>query len=188
MILEGIVTSQDSGGQLNIAPMGPIIEGDFETLLLRPFQTSQTYRNLKETRCGVLHVTDDVLLIARAAIGQLNEEPPTLAAERVSGRVLAEACRWFEFEVREIDDSEQRTEMRAEVVYRGWLRDFFGFNRAKHAVLETAILATRVHLLPQAEVMQQLIPFRQAVQKTAGEQERQAFALLEDYIGNAYAG
>ena len=35
-------------------------------------------------------------------------------------------------------------------------REFFGFNRAKHAVLEAAILATRVELLPADEILSEL--------------------------------
>ncbi len=37
--------------------------------VLRPFRTSTTYRNLKAHGEGVLHITDDVLLLARTAIG-----------------------------------------------------------------------------------------------------------------------
>ena len=48
MILEGIVTSLDAGGKLNVAPMGPIVEPDMSRLVLRPFRTSQTYRNLRQ--------------------------------------------------------------------------------------------------------------------------------------------
>ena len=37
MIVEGIVTSQNADGLMNVAPMGPIVHGDFESLTLRPF-------------------------------------------------------------------------------------------------------------------------------------------------------
>jgi hypothetical protein len=71
MILEGIVTTLNGDRSVNVAPMGPIVDETMQTLLLRPFQTSTTYRNLKRTGCGVLHVTDDVLLLAQAAINRL---------------------------------------------------------------------------------------------------------------------
>ena len=77
MILEGIVTSLDAEGKLNVAPMGPIVEPDMARLVLRPFQTSQTYRNLKQRPSGVFHVVDDVLLLAKAAIGRLDVVPET---------------------------------------------------------------------------------------------------------------
>ena len=56
MILEGIVTSLDERGELNIAPMGPLVDESMVTLRLRPFKTSQTYQNLKVRPCGVFHV------------------------------------------------------------------------------------------------------------------------------------
>ena len=71
MILEGVVTTLDESGVLNIAPMGPRLVHGLERFLLRPFRSSTTYRNLKIKCEGVFHVTDDVLLIARAAIGEV---------------------------------------------------------------------------------------------------------------------
>ena len=182
MILEGIVTSLDERGSLNVAPMGPIVEPSMQTLSLRPYKTSTTYRNLKANPCGVFHVIDDVLLLARAAIGRLERVPPTFPAEKVEGRVLVDACRWYEFEVESLDDSRDRTEIAARVVHCGRIRDFLGFNRAKHAVLEAAILATRVHLLPPEEIARQFDALAIPVEKTAGPEEREAFALLKRYV------
>src|SRR5436309_10267675 len=75
MILEGIVTTISPEGVLNLAPMGPAVDEAMNRLLLRPYQTAQTYRNLKAHGEGVFHITDDVLLLAQAAIGAV-EEPP----------------------------------------------------------------------------------------------------------------
>ena len=186
MILEGVVTTINSAGDVNVAPMGPIVEPDMQSLLLRPFQTSTTYQNLKATRSGVLHVTDDVLLIARAVCRQLSKVPETFEATTVSGRVLASACRWYEFTIDSIDDSEQRTECRATVVHSERLRDFFGFNRAKHAVLEAAILATRTHILEVNFVLAELERLRVPVEKTAGDPEVEAFELIEQFVIKQY--
>jgi hypothetical protein len=182
MILEGIVTSGDGNGSWNVAPMGPIVDEALTHLVLRPFQTSRTYQNLKQNPCGVFHVVDDVLLLARAAIGALPEFPEYFPAEKIDGRVLKAACRWYEFEIDACDDSQPRVTMQARVVHCGRLRDFFGFNRAKHAVLEAAILATRTHLITPAELASDFERLRVIVEKTAGPQEREAFALLESFV------
>ncbi|MGE4000308.1 MAG: DUF447 domain-containing protein [Planctomycetaceae bacterium] len=182
MILEGIVTTRSAAGVVNVAPMGPIVDEWMQTLLLRPFQTSTTYRNLKQSGCGVFHVTDDVLLLAQAAIGRLDRLPEVVPAERVEGVVLQSACRWYEFEVVSLEDSEARTRIEARVVHVGRLREFFGFNRAKHAVLEGAILATRVHLLPRDEILAEFARLASPVEKTAGPREQQAFQLLWDFV------
>jgi hypothetical protein len=182
MILEGIVTTLGRRDEINVAPMGPIVDQSMTTLLLRPFQTSKTFANLKQRPAGVLHVVDDVLLIARAAIGALDEMPETFPAEKIDGVVLRSACRWYEFEVASIDDSSDRAELHAVVVHSGRLRDFFGFNRAKHAVLEAAVLATRVHMLPREEIESQFGALRVPVEKTAGPAEHEAFTLLVEYV------
>ena len=182
MILEGIVTTQDAAGAVNVAPMGPIVDDTMSILRLRPFQTSQTFRNLKAVPSGVFHVVDDVLLLARAAVGLLAETPATFPAEKVPGAVLAQACRWYEFQVERVDDSKERAEIVVRVVSVGRLRDFFGFNRAKHAVLEAAILATRIHLIPREEILAEFARLKTPVDKTAGPQEFEAFALLERFV------
>ena len=86
LIAEGIVTTINPDGSANISPMGPRVNRDFTRLVLRPFQTSTTYQNLKRTGEGVFHVTDDVLLIAKAAIGQLTPQPALQAAQGYWGR------------------------------------------------------------------------------------------------------
>jgi hypothetical protein len=182
MILEGLVTSFGADNVWNVAPMGPIVDEAMNHLVLRPFQTSRTYQNLALTGCGVFHVVDDVLVLAQAAIGALTEFPEHIPAVRIPGRVLAGACRWYEFEIDEIDDSQPRVLMRARVVHCGRLRDFLGFNRAKHAVLEAAILATRIHLSSSEELFGEFARLRVIVEKTAGPRESDAFELLDAYV------
>ena len=182
MILEGLVTSLLADGSMHLAPMGPHVEPEFHQFLLRPFPTSQTYRNLRASPEGVLHVTDDVLLIAQASIGRIVESPPYRPASSIRGFVLADACRAHEFRVTSFDDSENRMKLECAVVQSHQLRDFFGFNRAKHAVVEAAILATRVHLIPMAEILAEFSKLDVIVRKTGGTQERAAFDLLCRYV------
>jgi hypothetical protein len=182
VILEGVVTTLDEDGRVNIAPMGPHVESiELSRFTLRPFRTSDTYRNLRRTGEGVLHVTDDVLLIARASVGKVHDAP-TRAAECVAGRVLLGCCRYYEFRVAGFDDPAERPNLQAETVGRGAFRDFFGFNRAKHAVLEAAILATRIALLPTEEILAEIDRHRVVVEKTGGNAEREALGLLEHYV------
>ena len=187
MILEGLVTTTSADGAMHLAPMGPRVEPDWSGFLLRPFPTSQTYRNLKARGEGVLHVTDDVLPLARAAVGRA-EPPPARPAERVNGFVLTGACRFYEFVVRSMDESQERVQIRAEVVHRGALREFFGLNRAKHAVVEAAILATRLHLIPVDDIRDEYRKLRVLVEKTGGPAEQAAFDFLTDHVDRAAGG
>lgn len=187
MILEGIVTTVAADGAINIAPMGPAVDATMERLVLRPFPTAQTYRNLCHRGEGVLHVTDDVLLLARAALGAIEPMPRLLPAHQVAGYILADACRYYEFRVTSIDDREQRMRIHAEVVHGGRLRDFFGFNRAKHAVVEAAILATRTDFLPLDDIAAEFQKLAVIVDKTGGPQEQEAFAFLRQYLAQTQA-
>jgi uncharacterized protein len=191
MILEGLVTTLDAGGVVNIAPMGPQVtfragtDGALllDQFVLRPFRTARTYENLLATGEGVLHVTDDVLLLARAAIGSIEPLPPLRPGSRVRGLVLADCCRWYEFRVVGRDETRERVQMNAEVVHCGRVRDFFGLNRALHAVVEAAILATRVGLLPADEIADQFRRLEPLIVKTGGPAEHEAFSLLRRHVG-----
>ncbi len=186
-LLEGIVTTLDADGTPHIAPMGPIVDADFNRFVLRPFRTSVTYENLKRSGVGVLHVTDDVELLARAAVGRLEQLPRLVPAETVEGVILADACRWYAFRIESLDDRDERTRIVARIVDRGRLRDFFGFNRAKHAVVEAAILATRVGLLEANHIRAELERLAVIVEKTGGHQERRAFAFLQTHVDEELA-
>lgn len=188
MILEALVTTTDADGRPHLAPMGPRVTSDLTRFTLKPFATSNTYQNLLRHPEGVLHVTDDALLLAKAAIGRIGAMPATRPADAVRGFVLADCCRYFEFVVRSVDASGPRVNLDAEVVRTGRVRDFFGFNRAKHAVVEAAILATRLHLIPLAEVAAEFAKLRVIVGKTGGPEEHQAMDLLEDKLRDAEAG
>ena len=187
MILEGLVTTLNADGRVNLSPMGPRVRTPLTSFTLKPYRTSTTYANLKRHGEGVLHVTDDVWVLAQAAIGPI--EPPTemFAAKVVHGLVIAGTCRWHEFRVTRLDDREERTTIECEVVHTGRLRDFFGFNRAKHAVVEAAILATRTEFLPIDEILADFKRLATLVQKTGGDMEHRAFQFLLDYVNRVGA-
>jgi hypothetical protein len=186
-LLEGIVTTLNDDGAPHVTPMGPIVNTEFTRLLFRPYRTSVTYQNLKRAQQGVLHVTDDVDLFARAAVGELRELPRLVAAKTIDGVILKDACRWYAFRVVSIDDSAERTEILAETVDQGRLRDFFGFNRAKHAVIEAAILATRIDFLEAGRIQDEFDRLAGPVAKTGGHQERNAFDFLKQFVRDQIA-
>lgn len=186
MILEAIVTTINEDGSTNISPMGPTVTEDLSQFVLRPFDTSTTFANLKRTKSGVMHVTDDVLMFARSAIGDKPTEVRTKDADKVEGKILLDACRYYEFRVEFIDETGARMSLNCQTVGSGRLRDFWGFNRAKHAVIEAAILATRLDFLPGREVEESLSRLQTIVEKTAGPKETEAMKLISDYVRCRY--
>jgi uncharacterized protein len=178
MIVETIVTTIAEDGTLNFAPMG--VEWGDEAIVLKPFLETTTYRNIAASRAAVVNLTDDVRIFARAAISspQYESSPATV----VRGVVLAGCCSWRELEVQTIDSTPPRSRIEMAVVHRGTRREFIGFNRARHAVLEAAIYATRLHLLPRSFIDSEMARLQVIVDKTAGPQELEAMALLTEHI------
>jgi hypothetical protein len=178
LIVETIVTTVAGDGTVNCAPMG--VEWGDDAIVLKPFLETATYRNLMATRAAVVNLIDDVRVFARAAIS--NPEYATGPATAVRGVVLADCCSWRELEVQAIDSSPPRSRIETRVVHHGVRREFIGFNRARHAVLEAAIYATRLHMLPRAFIDSEIARLQVIVDKTAGPQESEAMALLAAHI------
>jgi hypothetical protein len=178
MIVESIVTTVAADGRVNCAPMG--VEWGEEVIVLKPFLETATYRNVVATRAAVVNLIDDARVFARAAIS--NPEYPTRPAVTVRGVVLADGCSWRELTVRTLDSTPPRSRIEMSVVHRGVSREFIGFNRARHAVLEAAIHATRLHLLAPEFIDAEMARLQVIVDKTAGPDEQEAMALLADFI------
>ena len=189
MILEAIVTTRNSDGSTNIAPMGPHLSDvdnmgtpSLQSFELRPFQSSTTFDNLQRTGQGVLHVSDNVLLFAQAALNRWDVRPDLQPCKKIDCKYLSQANRFVEFQVKFVDTSNPRATMQCVALHQNDLRPFFGFNRAKHLVIEACILVTRIDFLPEAEIRQQFRGFQKVIQKTGGPEEIQAFQWLQDYL------
>jgi len=182
-IIEGLITTWNHDGTTNVAPQGPIVLVPGERLLLRPWSGSRTFDNLWRDRAAVFHLMDDVLLLAETAIGEPRVAPSLVPANVVDGMALADALESWELVIDEAEQQGPRSEMMARVVNRVVRRTSPGWNRAQFAVIETAILATRLHLIAGPIVRADLERWRTVVEKTGGEREHAAFELLADYIG-----
>jgi hypothetical protein len=185
VIVETIVTTVDAAGRINVAPMGVEWDpsADPARIVLKPFLETTTYRNVDATRAATVNIVDDVRIFARAAIS--NPDYATVPAQRIAGVVLADCCAWREVEVVSADRTPPRSRIETRVVHQGTNRDFIAFNRAHHAVLEAAIYATRVRMLPRPFLESELQRLQVIVDKTAGPREFEAMALLTDFIRSA---
>ena len=181
-IVEGVMTTLNSDGSLNVSPMGPIVDDQFSVFVFRPYQTSRTFQNLDRHRQGVFHVTDDVRLIAKAAVSEMAILPETTGTEVIEGKALTNACRWYEVKVESVDVAQERSTVVARTVATQRNRDFLGFNRAQAAVIEAAILATRIHILPAEDILSAVKQLESPVTKTGGQAELNAYEFLCEYI------
>jgi hypothetical protein len=177
-VIETITTTINPDGTVNCAAMG--VEWSDDVIVIKPYRSTRTLRNLQATGMAVVNLTDDILLFAQAALG--DPQPPTRRATAIDGAVLVEACSWREVTVEAIDASGPRARVITSVVARGAGREFLGFNRARHAVLEASIIASRVRRLPAAEIRAELARLQVVVDKTAGPRERDAMELVREHV------
>jgi uncharacterized protein len=178
MIVETIFSTLDENGIPLFAPMG--LDWGEEILTVRPYRNTRTYRNLIARGYGVANLTDDVL--AYVQCGLYKTVLPSFAAKVAQGVVFQGTCSWRELAVVSERGSEDRAEVECRVLHKGWQKDFLGFRRASNAVIEAAILATRLPLYDRKAVALRLIHYMEIVEKTGDDVEKQAFRLVHDYI------
>lgn len=72
-IVETIVSTYNSKGQPNAAPMGVKTE-ETKHIIIRPYTSTLTYKNLQSKRCAVINVTSNPELYYRTAFKEANPE------------------------------------------------------------------------------------------------------------------
>jgi hypothetical protein len=179
MIRETLVVSRGAMGEAHIAPMGAqavtLADGSVG-VLLQPFRPSTTLDNLLGQRCATLNHVDDVRIFAGCLTGR--RDWPTEPAGKIDCPRLAAALSHVELEVASIEDDPQRPRILLRRVHEVTHVPFPGFNRAKAAVLEAAILVSRLHMLAWEKVDREIDYLRIAIDKTAGDEEREAWNWL----------
>lgn len=186
MIRETIVTTLNAEGKVHIAPLGLIAEE--EGWILAPFKPSTTLDNLRANPYAVANFTDDVLVFASCLTDR--RDWPTHHATHIPGAILDGTLAHAELKVDYIEEDEQRPRFHCKVVFEASHALFKGFNRAQGAVIEAAILASRLHMLPREKIERELGYLQIAVEKTAGPREHEAWRLIvekiEDYFKHAH--
>jgi len=183
MIIETIFSTVDDDGKPNFAPMG-LLWGD-ENVIIRPYRNTQTCRNLLSNGHGVANISDNVLAYVRC--GLYRDVLPHFPAKAVRGIVFKDACSWREVEVVSRSGSDDRAELQCRVRNAEHRKDFLGFCRAGNAVIEAAILATRVALYGGKIVSEKLLHYGEIVGKTGDEDEKEAMRLIYEYVRNVEA-
>jgi hypothetical protein len=183
LIRETIFITTGQGGRANIAPLGLIAEGD--DWIAAPFRPSTTLDNLMAVPFATANHTDDVRIFAGCLTGRYDW--PTVAASDVPVPRLAGALSHIELAVVDVQDDPQRPRLRCRVLREVTHAPFQGFNRAQAAVLEAAILVSRLAMLPRERIDRELAYLQIAVDKTAGPREREAWGWLVERVETFYA-
>ena len=184
MIHETIVTTTSPDGVVHIAPMGVLLAPD--TVVLQPFRPSTTLDNVLATRCAVVNFTADVRIFAGCVTGR--RDWPTVPTRIVPGARLVSSLAHSELRLSGHEDDPLRPRLRMRRVHEAHHGNFEGFNRAQAAVLEAAVLVSRLGMLTPEKIAQEIGYLRIAIDKTAGEAEMQAWQWLLEAIRKHHPG
>jgi hypothetical protein len=183
MIYETIVISTDVMGNPYVAPFG-IRERD-GMVLIAPFRPSTTLDNLLKQKTATLNLTDDVRVFAGALTGR--RDWSMQPADKINGYRLESALGHRELVLEKVNEDEQRPELFFKVVHEVNHQPFRGFNRAQAAVIELSVLVSRLNRLPIEKIKAEMAYLEIAINKTAGEQELEAWTWLLERIHNFQA-
>lgn len=179
MIIEGLITcAVGDPSPPHIAALGPVVNEDLTQWTLRPFQSSKIFSLLRERSTCVFHSTDDALPVVQLVLGLTPEFTFRQLGSDIW--VIEQACHWYQLQIDHWDVSGPRSQATAHLVNQGELRTFWGWNRAKHALIEAAIWISRASLMQEHELREQLSLLRSPIEKTAGPREMQAWSLIEE--------
>ena len=173
-ILESIISTCNADGSTHLAPMGVWEQPPYT--ILAPFKPSTTLDNLTRRPVAVVNRVDDVRIFAGCLSGRRTW--PLCAAERVAAQRLQAALSHREVEIIKAEDDALRPKLYAQVLHEATHAPFCGFNRAQSAVIELAILVSRLQRLPAEKIFSEIAYLKIAIDKTAGADELEAWSWL----------
>lgn len=178
MINETIITTLNEDGSIHIAPMGVRREDDF--FVIAPFKPSTTLKNLERSGEAVINMIDDVRIFAGCLTGHYDW--PTIKTSVINGERLEAALSHIEIEVVRQEGDEIRPVFYCSEKHQETHAPFMGLNRAKAAVLEAAVLVSRLHMLADEKIDNEIKYLQIAIDKTASEHELEAWGWLMNRI------
>jgi hypothetical protein len=178
VIYETVVTTVSPTGVPHVAPMG--VRYQAGQVVLMPFQPSTTHDNIVATGCAVLNIVIDTRVFAGCVTGR--RQWPVLPAQQVNGVRLACALSHVELQLAERTDHAQRPVLRMARVCEAQHAAFVGLNRAQAAVLEGAVLVSRLRMLPAEKVSSEMAYLQIAIDKTASAAEHEAWGWLQEAV------
>jgi hypothetical protein len=179
-IFETVVTTVARDGRPHIAPMGVRYAEGGAVVVLMPFKPSATLDNILATRQAVLNIVADTRVFAGCVTGR--RDWPSVPAERIAGVRLACALRHVELELAKQRDDAQRPVLHMTRLHEATHAPVIGFNRAQAAVIEGAVLVSRLSMLGPDKIDAEMAYLQIAIDKTAGPEEHEAWRWLQQAV------
>ena len=181
LIYEAVVSTCSPSREVHVAPMGVrYADGNTGDVVLMPFKPSTTLRNIEASGHAVLNLVTDVRVFAGCVTGR--RQWPTVPVPEAAGVRLACALGHVALALVDVRDHEQRPVLRLKRLHEAQHAPFVGFNRAQAAVVEGAVLVSRLHMLPADKIDTEMRYLQIAIDKTAGAVELEAWGWLQQAI------
>jgi len=150
-------------------------------VIIRPFSGSHTWENLASGDFAAANITDSVLSFVLSVVDPTRLI--TVPALRAPCSVLEDSCGRLELKMVERNLSGQRGLCVFEVLHREAGRPFSGFNRARCALVEALVAATRISVNGPAPFIERYETAADLVERTGGPEENEALRLLHQWTG-----
>ena len=183
MIYETIITSVDAKGVAHVAPFGVNLQDGF--VVISPYKPSSTMVNILENNHAVMNLTDDVRVFAAALTGRSAWD--LVPADVIAGVRLKACLTHKELKLVNVIDHTLRPKLIMQVQHEVNHQAFNGFNRAQAAVIELAVLVSRLTRLPMDKIEEEVKYLKIAIEKTAGPRELEAWSWLMEAVTNHQA-
>ena len=193
-IYETLVTTYNSEDKTpNAAPMGISLLNEKE-VVIAPYITTQTFRNIEQTGCAVINFTYNLDLFFESTFSTQRPKLPSQLfkqSKKVEAPFLKDAFARIEVKILEIQKDTKRAKIRAAII--GWDSTqipFFPINRGYNLVLESMIHATRILEFENEEeiigpLKELILKYRTIVNKVAPEGKLiEIMRKIEKIIGN----
>ncbi len=145
-IIETIVSTRNVDGSYNAAPMGAIF-AEKSKVILKPFMETSTYNNICREKSCIINLTTDPEIYLRTAFKIPRKKLPErwfARAVKIKAPILKLADAIIEVQVKKIIRKYKRAEIECKILKKYILKTPpFGYSRARFAVIESIIHATR---------------------------------------------
>ena len=178
MIIETIISTINTKGDVNFAPFGIKKRKNF--VFISPYIPSKTLENLKKSGTAVINYIDDAKYFVDCLTG--NKRFKKLESVKFKGFFLADSLYHEEVKVVSVKNHKIRPTFKCEIVGEFIHKKYSGHNRARSAILEACILASRLNMIREENIRDELNYLEIIIDKTAGKRERSSWFKIKKFI------
>ena len=178
MIIETIISTMSKEKKPQTSPFG--IKKKNKLVLISPYLPSTTHTNMLENKFASISYTDNASIFVECIIK--NQNFLMKKCTSIEAYYVKDSLRHDEVKVVNYIKDDERPTFECEIIHSENHGSFLGINRARNALIEACILATRINLLPKKKILSELEYLENAILKTSGKIEQMSWNKLKKFI------